>query len=256
MPDYRVHFATPPPEAVTAVLTPEESHHLVVVNRATEGVALTAFDGAGQEWAATLLSADKRAARLRLGPARRAPAPAVRLTLAQALPKGGVMEDLVRHATEIGVACIQPLVTTRTQVELAGERADRKADKWRGTALEACKQCGNPWLPVIPAVRPLAEWLAATPSAEAAARAGELRLIACLQAAARPLRVALTATEIAWGSPPSAITVAIGPEGDFSPEEIAAAMAAGYQPVGLGPLVLRCETAAIYALAVLSARYF
>ena len=71
------------------------------------------------------------------------------ITLGQALPKGGFMDAIVRKATELGTARIVPLESERTQVHLEGDRTARKIEKWQTAALEAAKQCGNPWLPEI-----------------------------------------------------------------------------------------------------------
>jgi 16S rRNA (uracil1498-N3)-methyltransferase len=131
------------------------------------------------------------------------------------------------------------------------DRSERKIDKWQTAALEAAKQCGNPWLPEIAAIQEASAFMAG-------ARAYDLRLIASLRPGARPLRAVLESFRAAHGRdgaaperPFSAVWL-VGPEGDFSQAEINLAVNSGFEPVTLGPLVLRCETAAVYALAVLS----
>lgn len=152
------------------------------------------------------------------------------------------MDTIVREATEIGARRIFPVISERSQVQLEQDRSDRKVEKWRTTALEACKQCGNPWLPDIAPVTSLAEQL--TPLATDA-----VGLVAALTAGTRTIRQALASA--ARGTAPR-VTVMIGPEGDFSPEEVEAAQRCGFLPISLGPLVLRCDTAAAYALSVIS----
>lgn len=247
MPDHRVYH--PPVGATTPgqlTLDAAESHHLVNVNRARVGDPVIAFDGQGHEWLTTLADASKRAAVLHVVSARPAPPRPAAITLAQALPKGPAMDAIVRKATEIGVARLVPLTTARTQVHLDEERSDRKHDKWATAALEAAKQCGNPWLPTLDPVTSAATFFAAPGDQD-------LKLIASLHPGARPLQAILAAHRAAHpGQPLRRAAWALGPEGDFTPEEMAQALAAGFHPVSLGPLVLRCETAAIYALSIIS----
>lgn len=244
MSDFRV-FASAPAQGVI-VLSPAESHHLVTVNRARVGHTVIAFDGRGTEWTCELTDARKSGALLRVHSAHnRAPLPCA-ITLAQALPKGGVMDDIVRHATELGAARIIPLLTERTQVRLDDGRSDKKVDKWRVTALEAAKQCGNPFLPEIESVQSLGDFLVSQ-SVEVA----QLRLIASLHPGAQSLRACLRSFHPNAGAKPTTAVWLVGPEGDFSPTEMHAAQSAGFVPVTLGPLVLRCDTAATAALSVL-----
>ncbi len=249
MPDFRV-FHPPVASSTTALtLSPEESHHLVTVNRARTGDPIIAFDGTGTEWTCTLADANRRAAVLQIESTRQHVRSGGRITLAQSLPKGGVMDDIVRHATELGAAAIEPLISARTQVHLDGNRSDKKTDKWRTTALEAAKQCGTPFLPHIGSVRTLADFIAEAPAAQTD---DTLRLIASLHPGAKPLKTVLANWRSTHaGATPTAAIWLVGPEGDFTPEEITSLTAAGYQPVTLGPLVLRCDTAATCALSIL-----
>ena len=244
MPDLRAHCPHAAAAATELTLAEAESHHLVTVHRARAGDPVTAFDGRGREWTCTVAKPDRRGALLRVTATRLAPSLPCALTLAQAIPKGGAMEDIVRQATELGAAAVLPVLTARTEVHLEGERAGRKGEKWLQTAIEAAKQCGNPFVPAVPAPVPLAALLAAPPAAE-------LRLIASLHPGARPLRAALAEFRATHGRPPRSALWLVGPEGDFTPAEMAAATDAGFAPVTLGPLVLRCVTAATCALGIL-----
>lgn len=244
MSDFRVFAPAPVQGAIS--LPPGESHHLVVVNRARTGDTVVAFDGRGTEWTCELTDARKAGATLRVTATHtRAPLPCA-ITLAQALPKGGVMDDIVRHATELGAACIVPLETERTQVHLDGDRSDKKVGKWRVAALEAAKQCGNPFLPEISSVQALAAFLASE-----RVKSAQLRLVASLHPGARPLRECTTVFRSEHSCAPETAVWLVGPEGDFSPAEMERIIAAGFLPVTLGPLVLRCDTAATAALSVL-----
>ena len=244
MPDFRVHCAPPAAAGAEITLTPAETHHLVTVNRARVGDPVTAFDGRGTEWNCRLESDRRSGAVLRVHATRAHPSHPCAISIAQALPKGPAMDAIVRQATEIGAARIIPLETERTQVHLAAERSEGKVGKWRTTALEAAKQCGNPFLPEITAVQTLDACLGA-------ARDQDLRLVASLHPGARPLKEVLARRRETGAAAPRTAIWLIGPEGDFSPAELERVAAAGFEPVTLGPLTLRCDTAAACALAIL-----
>jgi 16S rRNA (uracil1498-N3)-methyltransferase len=244
MPDFRAYAPTVPADAAEIRLAPEESHHLVTVNRCSRGDPVVVFDGRGHEWLTECVDPAKHGAVLRVKQARPAQARTFAIALAQALPKGATMDDIIRQATEIGAARIIPVLSERTQVHLDGDRADKKIEKWRTAAIEAAKQCGNPWLPDITPLQTLA---AALTSADY-----DLKLIASLHAGAMTLKKALGVYATKHGHAPRRVLWLVGPEGDFSPTELTAAISAGCMPVTLGPLVLRSDTAAVYALSILS----
>ncbi|HVU36968.1 MAG TPA: RsmE family RNA methyltransferase [Opitutales bacterium] len=237
----RVFHPAPWPAAGGAItLSTAESSHLVRVRRARVGESVEVLDGVGGVASATLAADNARAARLRLGQIILHPAPPPRV-LAVGLPKGDLFTEIVRQATELGATAVQPLLTARTEVRLAADRAEHKLDRWRAAALEAGKQSGNPWLPEISAPVELAQWLKNLP----AAKSESLRLVAALTPDARPLAQCLSA------SAPQRLLICIGPEGDFTPGEYAALQAASFQFVRLPGYVLRVETACVAALAAL-----
>jgi 16S rRNA (uracil1498-N3)-methyltransferase len=245
MPDFRAYAPAATVSAAEIRLSPEESHHLVTVNRCSRGDPVIAFDGHGREWITECIEAGKSAAVLRVKAARTARPRAHEITLGQALPKGSTMDDIIRQATEVGAAHIVPLLSERTQVHLDGDRQDKKLEKWRTAAIEAAKQCGNPWLPEITPVQNLAAFIAS-------AHRYDLKLVASLHAGATTLKTALGHYRVKQGAAPKKALWLVGPEGDFSPGELTAALSAGFQPITLGPFVLRSDTAAIYALSILS----
>jgi 16S rRNA (uracil1498-N3)-methyltransferase len=123
---------------------------------------------------------------------------------------------------------------------LGAAEARKKQEKWQRIALEACKQCGQNWLPQVHVPRSFVETLAQLPAIDVTA-------IAALQPDSQSVKSILAGIDH-----PKSAALAVGPEGDFSPAEYAAARAAGFVPMTLGPLVLRVETATLYALSVLS----
>ena len=245
MPDFRA-FCTPATAEPTEItLSPEESHHLVIVNRARLGDTVVAFDGRGAEWICELTGDRKNAAILKVRFKQKLKPLPYEITLGQALPKGQFMDAIVRKATEIGVARIVPLESERTQVHLDGERSDRKIEKWHTAALEAAKQCGNAFVPEVLPVQNAATFMEG-------ARDYDLKLIASLHPGAKSLKTVLASFRAARDRAPKKVLWLIGPEGDFTPAEMSLSQSAGFEPITLGPLVLRCETAAAYALSILS----
>ncbi len=146
------------------------------------------------------------------------------------------MDLIVQKSVELGIAAIQPLVTRYTVVQ----PGDGKSEKWRRNALEACKQCGQDTLPDIAEPLTFEKWLVSH------AEIPGLKLIASLAPGAKPFR------EVLKNHPTTTqATLLVGPEGDFSAEETAAAIAAGFLPISLGSIVLRVETATIFCLSAL-----
>jgi 16S rRNA (uracil1498-N3)-methyltransferase len=247
----RLHRLFLPPERLTAdrVVLDDESHrYLARVLRLASGDQLVVFDGQGQEIHARIETAGGRATTLALG-ARRVVTPPVRkLTLLQAVSRGERMDLVVQKTTELGLGRLVPVWTSRTVVQgndpAGDDTGGARLRRWRKIAQEAARQCGRADLPVLETPRTLAQALAESP-------AQGLRLLVWEAAQASggvPLRQALADA----GAHP-AVTLLVGPEGGFSDEEAAAARAAGFQPVGLGPLVLRSETAALVAVALAQA---
>ena len=162
------------------------------------------------------------------------------IVLAVAVPKGALMELIVQKAVEMGVSRIIPLVTTRTIVRLSPDEAGNKRRKWSRTALEACKQCGVNSIPTVEIPHSFADFLRRTDELP------PLRLHCALVSHARPLREVL---ETGRAAGQKEAVVLVGPEGDFTPEENAAAAEAGFSPVSLGPIVLRVESAVFFAVS-------
>ncbi len=226
------------------VLEDEEAHHCLDVMRCREGDRVIVFDGAGSEAEAEIAEAAKGAVRLTATRLDTTPRPRAAITLGQAVPKGKNMDLIIQKATELGASRLVPLLSERTVVQLDGEDLERKRQKWQRVAIEACKQCGQNWIPEV----------AAPMKVEAFARQvrDPLRLVAAIGPGSRPLKAILAAlAEDAGDARPTAATVMIGPEGDFTPAEIATALSHGFAPLSLGSIVLRSETAAIYALSIL-----
>jgi 16S rRNA (uracil1498-N3)-methyltransferase len=136
----------------------------------------------------------------------------------------------------MGAASIQPLLTDRSVVRLAGDRASRRQEHWQAIAIAACEQCGGNRIPRVLAPRELAQWTAP---------AGPMLCVLSLDAGAVPL-----ARHAAGNRQP--VLLLSGPEGGLTDREETTARSAGFTPVTLGPRVLRSETAPLAALAALT----
>jgi 16S rRNA (uracil1498-N3)-methyltransferase len=218
-------------------LTGPEHRHVARVLRARAGETLTLFDGAGLEVEAQVVRVDRAEAELRLGARRVVAGPAVAITLLSAVPRGPRMDFLVQKTAELGVARIVPVLTERSVARPDAE-AGRRA-RWQKIAQEAARQCGRADVPAVDAPVSLAEALAlpGLPDRRLALFEGEK---------ARSLGAALA------GAVPAPTALLVGPEGGFAAPEVAAAAAAGFEPVGLGDRILRVETAAIVAVALVA----
>lgn len=230
-------------------LGPEDSHHCADVLRLGPGAVVTVFDGQGRVAEAELTDVRRKRCALRIGEERRTPEPRCALTLAQAVPKGKNMDLVLQKAVELGASAIVPIISARTVVRVdEPAEAARKRERWQQIALEACKQCGRNTIPLVA--------LPESPERFAASPQSELTLLASLQPGALGIRETLAAFHASQGRPPESVAILIGPEGDFTPEEIASILSAGAVPVTLGSMILRTETAALYGLSVLGHELF
>jgi 16S rRNA (uracil1498-N3)-methyltransferase len=221
-----------------------EAHHARHVLRVQRGEQVMVLDGAGGQLLCEV--GEHRGDRVHLAVVQRNFIPALpcQITLLQAVPKGKIIESIIQKATELGVHRIVPLLSERVTTRLDSAGAAQKGAKWQLVAIEAIKQCGSPWLPrVEPPVAPDA-FLARNETFE-------LPLIASLQPGSRPAREYFRAFETEKKRRPQSVCIWVGPEGDFTPAEVAAIISAGALPITLGRLVLRSETAAVYCLSII-----
>jgi len=218
-----------------------EFRHLQRVLRLREGDTVTLFDDAGSEHEGVIVSLTPRVATVRItasaAPARESP---LGVTLYQGVPKGRKMDLIVEKATELGVVAIVPFVSAFAAATVGA--AASKHERWQRIALAAAKQSGRTTVPKIGAPLTFAEVLTA-------ARAHDRALLFFEDAGATAIP---DAQDIA---PPASAGVIVGPEGGFNADEVTRALNAGFLVCGLGPRVLRTETAAIVATALVQARW-
>jgi len=225
-------------------LPDDEAQHVIRVLRLKAGDALSVFNGDGDEFAATVATVTKSRVAVRLlgRVAARRELP-VAVTLAQAVLKGDKMDDVVRDAVMLGVAAVQPLVTARSEVSLAAlARGDRR-ERWHRVAVSSAKQCGRAVVPVI--APPIA---LDGPASLAHLPSPQFMLI-------EPGATAITdALAQLSDTPPAAATLIVGPEGGWTSAEVEQSSHHAH-PLGLGPLTLRADAAAIVAMAALYTRW-
>jgi 16S rRNA (uracil1498-N3)-methyltransferase len=208
------------------------------------GHSLTLFNGEGGEFAAEVQHMGRSDVRVVVGEHRNAECEAaVQVHLAVGMPANDRMDWLVEKATELGVHRITPLMTERSVVRLSGERAEKKQAHWQAVAVSACEQCGRNRVPVIDMPESLNAWLARQASQVEVVH-GVLSLHASTQLLSA-LQKGPAASAKKW-------VLLNGPEGGLTDAEDAAARVKGFAAVSLGERVLRAETAALGALALLT----
>jgi 16S rRNA (uracil1498-N3)-methyltransferase len=219
------------------VLEGSAANHIMRVLRLRDGDPLTLFDGRGGEYGARITGFRKDSVQVEVREHRDIEREStLDLTLAQGISRGERMDWVMQKATELGVTRIIPVITERTMVKLDERQSGRKVEHWRSIVISACEQSGRNRVPDVAAPCAFHEVLR---EGEAVGGATKLLLSPAGKLNARDLALSGRATLL------------VGPEGGLSPDEQELAIGAGFQPVRMGPRVLRTETAAIAALAIL-----
>jgi 16S rRNA (uracil1498-N3)-methyltransferase len=218
------------------------AHHLGRVLRAAVGDLVQAVDAGGQLLSVRLTAIGaRRAEGVVVTRHRLATESPLELTLAQAIPKGDKMEVVIRMTTELGVSRVIPLITARTVVRLEPSRWGPRVARWQRVAKEAAQQCGRAAVPEVAPPRELTAW-------RHEARADGL-LICFWEEERHGLATLLPA------DPGPRVTVVVGPEGGLTAAEVGELSSTGALIAGLGPRLLRTETAGTVAVALLQSRY-
>ena len=222
-------------------LPPTAARHVQVL-RMQPGHTLTLFNGEGGEFSAEVQHMGRSDVRVVVGQHRNVECEAaVQVHLAVGMPANERMDWLVEKATELGVHRITPLMTERSVIRLTGERAEKKQAHWQAVAASASEQCGRNRVPLIDAPERLDAWLA-----KQTAQADAVQCVLSLHASTQPITaMRANAVQKSW-------VLLNGPEGGLTDAEDAAARAKGFVALSLGQRVLRAETAALGALALLT----
>lgn len=242
----RVYLDTELHPGSSVELARDSASHMAKVLRARPGDELIVFNGGGREFSAVIEAVRGSRVTVAVGAGRAADRESpLQITLFQCVPRGDRMDFVVQKATELGVGCIVPVLSQRSVVRLDNSQAAAKLLHWQAVAVSACEQCGRNRLPEIRAAQPLLNVLGALPTSAA----DSLRLVL------EPDEAAPVPPKSTSGAPVNAVEFAIGPEGGFAPEELEAFRLCAFTPIGLGPRILRTETAAIAGLVMLQARF-
>lgn len=218
-----------------AYITGADALHIAKALRMRPGEALTLCDGKGTDFDGVLETVTDRQVTVRISASRPSQAePTLAVTLYQGLPKGDKMDWIIQKAVELGVTAVVPVATRRSVARLEG-KADKKQERWQRIAAEAAGQCGRGILPAVE--RPLS-W------SQALSRLSGEPALVFYEGGGRPLRELVTPST-------RRLSVFVGPEGGFDPEEIDAIRRQGGGVATLGPRILRCETAPLAALTLL-----
>ena len=231
-------------------LPPNAAHHAARVLRLETGDRVTLFNGRGGEFPAIIAGISKSGTTVTVGEhlAAECESP-LDITLVQAVCANEKMDWIIQKAVEMGVNRIQSIGTTRSLIRLSGERADKRLQHWQQIVISACEQCGRNHLPQLLPVLPLSDWLSHQMDRQEVSP-GESVHNPCfmlLPTSSKSLRDFPKTTQY------TSLTVMVGPEGGFAPEEEAAALAAGFVPLRLGERILRTETAALAVVAAMQA---
>ena len=214
----------------------DAARYLGRVLRLRTGDVMQVFNGDDGEWRATIERIGRNAVALTVTePIPGDSESALRAHLVQGVSRGERMDFVVQKATELGVKRVSPVLTDHGVVKLAAARADKRREHWQRVAESACEQCGRIRPPLIDPPMPLRDWFGTQREREAT------ELILRPDA---PMPMSAIAT------PETKVCLLVGPEGGFSDREYEDAGVAGFDPVNLGPRVMRTETAAIAALAI------
>ncbi len=226
------YFYHPAPVPAEIILDADQSRHAVRVLRLADGERIAVGDGQGTVYTGTIAGASPTACRVEVSdPVKAAPRPC-RLTVGIAPPKNPErLEWFLEKATEMGIDRVVPLLCARS------ERRVLKVERERKVVLSAMKQSTGAWLPVVDELTPFAKFI---PQAQGT------KLVGWCDPGVEKL------TPLQAIVPGEEITILIGPEGDFSPDELKTALDAGFKPITLGPNRLRTETAALMAVAMVA----
>jgi 16S rRNA (uracil1498-N3)-methyltransferase len=234
----RIHTSQPVQPATTVELTGPAAHYLSRVLRLAKGDPVTLFNGDGKDYSGEITHIEPQRVMVSIKKTKAlANESPLKITLVQAICRGERMDNTLQKATELGVHCIQPLLSQRVGVRLDEKRQVKRIKHWQGVVISACEQSGRAVVPEVKMPLSISDWISATDAGP--------RWV--LQPFANNK---LSGMSISGDH----LSVLVGPEGGFAEEEIEQFLSAGVAAVSLGPRVLRTETAGPAAIAVLQAK--
>ena len=232
----RFFVPAPPDVGGTAVITGDDARHIAGALRMAPGEPLTLCDGAGQDYLCRIESLARDAVTLRVERSEKSIGESsLSVTLYMGLPKADKLELVIQKSVELGAVRIVPTVTARSIARIDPRDSEKKTARWQRIAAEAAGQSGRG---IIPTVEPPITLRAALP------RLARENVLPCYEGGGAPLGDLVSPAD-------ESVSLLIGPEGGFAPEEVEAVVAGGGRLATLGTRILRCETAPRAALAIL-----
>jgi len=217
---------------IVSLTDTEQLHHLKDVLRLKVNDEVSIFDGEGNDYAGVITGIDKRQVEIKVKQVRSANKTSLKLTVACAIPKGSRMDEVIDYLTQLGVERIIPMRTERTVVKLDSAKTEARLKRWQKIAQSAAQQSQRSRIPVIESVARFEDVILNSQDYD-------LKLIPNLSGERKPIREVVAETR------PKDVLVLVGPEGDFTAEEVGLALSQGFIAVSLGDTVLRVATAAI-----------
>ena len=215
-------------------LDQEPSNHLTQVLRKKEGSLVELFDGRGSSFIAEIVSLEKKLVKVKLLKVESSSErKGIKIDLGQSLIKSEPFSHSIQKATELGVSSISPLYTERTVVKLNPDKIQSRKERWDSIAKHACQQCGENWLPEINKIQTLKEW------------------IETVNAKNKIVLYPKSKTKLSSLKFDESVAIAVGPEGDFTDNEVALLKEKDFLPVQLGERILRADTAVISAISAI-----
>ncbi len=238
-------YYLPPQSWSDAILTGDEAHHCAQVMRQKVGDTIEIFDGVGHAATACITSLSKQLISfdwLSKPKLQERAQPIIKVHLC--LPKPKAFDWIVFKLVELGVSELQPIISQHCTLSFKASDFAKKEAKWERMLLEACKQCGQNWLPTLKPITHYQQWMGSHANQVSSDSGTSLKIMGALLPEAQPLSQALEIYQAI-----STVDILIGPEGDLSSAEYKQALSSYWIPCSLGPLVLRVETAIIYAIS-------
>ncbi|HEX3012261.1 MAG TPA: 16S rRNA (uracil(1498)-N(3))-methyltransferase [Syntrophomonadaceae bacterium] len=227
------------------ILDKEQTKHIEKVLRLKMGEQIQVFDGQGRDYIVVLTARDNGCLIGKIISERTAAEPKIQLTLIQGIAKGDKMDTIIQKAVEIGCSRIIPTITRYTVVRLEKDRAVQKLERWQTIAREACKQCKRSIIPAIGPIVGFDELVGNLPGNSIILYENE-----------EHIRLRTLLKQIQDSAPEKQeINLIVGPEGGFCEDEVQKARNHGVQVAGLGPYILRTETAGLVAASIVLYEY-
>ncbi|MCX7871936.1 MAG: 16S rRNA (uracil(1498)-N(3))-methyltransferase [Verrucomicrobiae bacterium] len=242
---HRFYLPSIQTELSEIILKGDEARHAINVLRISPGDKIILLNGKGLEVLCECMRVDKKSLTARVINKTLKPEPENKTTLILAIPKGRLIEDIIEKSVELGVSRIIPVKTQRTIPSFDQKEIEKRRLRWQEIAISAIKQCGQPFLPEIDSLTEFSSLIAKKEHYE-------LNLVCALIGERKHPRFYFNEFRKTFNRNPQSVALWIGPEGDFTPQEIEQIISIGAKPITLGQLVLRVETAAICILSTVN----